>query len=462
MKPLATILYVDDEPANLDLFELEFSDEYEVLTAPDAAAGLEILKTEHIDILLSDERMPGISGIEFLATAWREWPQIGRFIVSAYSDADRVLRAINEGHAHEYILKPWDPEQIRTSLKARLQAQTRRKELLNKAVILDESVQEQRHNVCDTIPVGLQSGMLHIARDLKSISQSDATVLIQGETGTGKELLATKVYQESRRADHPMLRVNCSALADNLLQSELFGHERGAFTGADRQKLGRFELANNGTIFLDEIGDISPQMQVSLLRVLQEGSFERVGGLKTIHTNVRVIAATHRDLPSLVARGEFREDLYYRLNVLPLRLPPLRERLFDIPDLVTHFINKYTPPSKSIRVAAGTMEALQSYPWPGNIRELENMVQRALVINVSGDLEPSDFHFELIAKSESVQTTKRDYQSSMVEELRQALLHHHGNCSQAARALNLPRSTFVSRAQKFGLISGGASRLGTH
>ena len=433
-----------------------------MITAPDASAGLDIIKTQTVDIVLSDERMPGISGIEFLATAWREWPQIGRFIVSAYSDADRVLRAINEGHAHEYILKPWDPEQIRTSLQVRLHAQQRQSELMKKALIVDEHTQKQRRDFLETIPVGLQSGMSHIARDLRRISQSDATVLIQGETGTGKELVATTIFQESARADKPMLRVNCSALSENLLHSELFGHERGAFTGADRQKLGRFELAHNGTLFLDEIGDISPQIQVSLLRVLQEGAFERVGGLKTIQTNVRVIAATYRDLPGLVARGEFREYLYYRLNVLPLRLPPLRERLFDIPALVEHFLKKYGGPGKRIKIGSGTIEALQSYPWPGNIRELENMVQRALVINTSGKLEVSDFQFELRAKAPELNATKRDYQSSMVEELRQALVHNHGNCSQAARALNLPRSTFVSRAQKFGLISKGTSNLSAH
>ena len=287
MKSSATILYVDDESANLDLFELEFGDTYEVLTASDAADGLKILETQEVDILLSDERMPGMSGIEFLSIAWKRWPQIGRFIVSAYSDADRILRAINEGHAHEYILKPWIPEQIRSSLQARLHVQQRRSELVAKALIVDDNVQKERRDFVEAIPVGLQSGMLHLARDLKRISQSDATVLIQGETGTGKELVATAIFQESSRAQRPMLRVNCSALSENLLHSELFGHERGAFTGADRKKLGRFELAHKGTLFLDEIGDISPQMQVSLLRVLQEGAFERVGGLKTIQTDVR-------------------------------------------------------------------------------------------------------------------------------------------------------------------------------
>ena len=294
--------------------------------------------------------------------------------------------------------------------------------------------------------------MKEISKVLQQISRSDATVLIQGETGTGKELIATAVYRESMRSGKPMLRVNCSALADNLLQSELFGHERGAFTGADRRKLGRFELADGGTLFLDEIGDISPQMQVTLLRVLQEGSFERVGGIKTVRTDVRIIAATHRDLPKLVARGEFREDLYYRLNVLPLRLPPLRERLEDIPELVIHFIEKHGRARNGIKITPKTLEALQTYPWPGNIRELENMIQRALIINQTGTLEASDFQFELAQPMINLPTTKRDYQSAMVEELRQALMLHHGNCSQAARALNLPRSTFVSRAQKFGLL----------
>lgn len=448
-----TLLYVDDEPANLDLFELEFGDEFRILTAPDAAKGLELLESEDIDILLSDERMPGMSGIEFLATAWRQWPNVGRFIVSAYSDADRILRAINQGHAHEYILKPWDPEQIRTSLNHQIKSQQRRKELQRRALIVEEELESQKSPLERVIPVGLTGGMVEIAKDLKQISQSDATVLIQGETGTGKELIASAIYRESARSGKPMLRVNCSALTDNLLQSELFGHERGSFTGAERQKLGRFELADGGTLFLDEIGDISPQMQVSLLRVLQEGSFERVGGTKTLNTDVRIIAATHRDLPALVAQGLFREDLYYRLNVLPIRVPPLRDRIGDIPALVQHFIEKYARAEQSMKVHSETLMALQVYHWPGNIRELENMVQRALVINTTGTLEVSDFQFELDTLKVNAVTTKRDYQSSMVEELRKALLYHHGNCSKAARALNLPRSTFVSRAQKFGLIA---------
>ena len=451
MSTTATLLYVDDEPANLDLFSLEFGDRFRVLTAGNAAEGLTILEENEIDILLSDERMPGMSGVEFLALAWERWPDVGRFIVSAYSDADRILRAINFGHAHEYILKPWDPNQILASLERRLDSQQQRKSLIRKAHILEE-LSATPTSSDESLPVGLHSGMQHIAKDLKAISKSSATVLIQGETGTGKELFASAIHQESPRSTKPILRVNCSALSEPLLQSELFGHEKGAFTGADRLKRGRFELAHEGTIFLDEIGDISPQMQVSLLRVLQEGTFERVGGTRSIQVDVRVIAATHRDLPGMVAKGEFREDLFYRLNVLPLHLPPLRARLSDIPALVKHFIKKHGRKGAPQHIPAETMHALQAYSWPGNIRELENMIQRALIINQSGVLEPSDFQFELVQREKNTQPTKRDYQNAMVDELRKALLCNHGNCSRAARALNLPRSTFVSRAQKFGLI----------
>ena len=300
--------------------------------------------------------------------------------------------------------------------------------------------------------VGADGGLRDTLALCRKVAQSDTSVLIRGETGTGKEVLARYIHEQSPRAEGPFIKVNCAALSETLLESELFGHEKGAFTDARQQRIGRFELADGGTILLDEIGDISSKLQVRLLRVLQEREFERVGGTKTLSTNVRVIAASHRDLEASVERGDFRQDLYYRLNVFPMQVPALRERSQDIELLLVHFLNKYKHLSRiKPTLSDDLVPALRDYDWPGNIRELENMVQRALVILDGDILESHHFYFEVprSAPNKDIRSARQEKQK---EEMHQALLEHEGNCSRAAKALGLARTTFLSRAKKYELL----------
>ncbi len=450
-RPRAELLYVDDEPSNLALFRLQFEDYFEILTAASAEEGLRILREEPISVLLTDERMPGMSGIEMLSQVARHHPDVVRVIVSAYGDADRLLRAINVGQAHEYILKPWDQDDLHRCIERGLEMAQRRRVLSRRADLTQAYGDDLRACFDPARIVGDRSGLSDLLGVARKAARSDATVLIQGETGTGKELIARYIHENSPRASGPFVKVSCGALAEGVLESELFGHEKGAFTGAHRRRRGRFELAHGGTILLDEIGDISPSVQVALLRVLQERIIERVGGSPPIALDVRVLAATHRDLEDRVQQGAFRADLFYRVAVLPLVVPALRDRLMDIEPLVLHFIDKYAEPGRAApTVEPDVIEALRAYSWPGNVRELENLVQRALVLSDGDRLDRSAFSFDLDALS---QPNARE-QARQVEKdrLQQLLLQCGGNCAEAARKLGIPRTTLVSRAKKFDLI----------
>jgi DNA-binding NtrC family response regulator len=461
----SSVLYVDDEPDNLELFRLNLEEDFTVHTATSGQEALALIERERIGLILTDERMPGMSGIELLSQVVARWPETVRVIVSAYSDADRLLAAINRGHAHEYILKPWDAKELRGCVERGLAMVNSRRRLAAQAELAEVLEHDAREERGAGHVVGATGGLQTTLQQARRAAQSDATVLIYGETGTGKEMIARFVHEESKRAAEPFVRVNCAALAEGVLESELFGHEQGAFTGAVKTRRGRFELADGGTIFLDEIGDISPRLQVSLLRVLQERELERVGGNQTLQVNVRVIAATHRDLSRLVAEGRFREDLYYRLNVLPLKLPPLRERPQDLGPLVAHFIAKHGGPYRQARVAPGVVEALARYRWPGNVRELENLVQRALVQSEGEELELDDFCLSLApvavearpvaepaAPEAAAAGVREEVRRTEAEQLRELLVQHGGNCSSAARALGIPRTTLMSRAKKYGLL----------
>ena len=443
------LLYVDDEASNLELFQLTFGEQYAVRTALSGAEGLELLDKEDIGLILTDERMPGMSGIEFLERVVQRAPDSVRVIVSAYADADRLLRAINRGHAHEYILKPWNADDLRACLDRGLAMVQRRRQLLAKAASAEALHRDLRHERDPNSIIGEQGGLREALSAARRAADSDATVLLLGETGTGKELVARAVHDASPRATGPFIAVNSAALAEGTMESELFGHEKGAFTGAHRGSVGRFELANRGTLFLDEIGDISQRMQVALLRAIQEREFCRVGGTRTIRVDVRLVVATHRDLEQLVEAGDFRRDLYYRLNVLPITIPPLRQRPQDIPALIGHFVRKYRRGGRSRRVDDLAVEALQQYAWPGNVRELENVVQRALVLGHGDVLTLEDFCLRLELPAQNV---RQQAQRREVEELRRQLLEHGGNLARVARTLGVPRTTLVSRAKKYGLI----------
>ena len=450
--PRPLILFVDDEPENLEVFRLQFGADYPVMTASSGRDALAILERENVGVVLSDERMPGMSGIELLSKLVERWPDTVRVIVSAYGDADRVLRAINLGHAHEYVVKPWDAAEMRGCLDRALEMARRRRVLQIRAEYADALSEDLRRDHDVSSIVGATRALSGALAALRRAAATDATVLLRGETGTGKELFARLLHQESARAEGPFVRVGCAALSEGVLESELFGHERGAFTGAVRTRRGRFELADGGTIFLDEIGDISPKLQVSLLRVLQEREIERVGGDRTLPIDVRVVAATHQNLEALVADGSFRQDLFYRLNVIPIAIPPLRERAEDIPALVEHMVAKRARSFPPPRVAPQALEALGRYGWPGNVRELENVVERAIVMGDRDELTLEDFCLDRGAAAVAPATVREQVRASEADELRALLLHHGGNCARAARSLGVPRTTLFARARKHGLL----------
>ncbi len=447
---MSAILYVDDEQDNLEAFRLSFGEHFEVVTATSGDDALKLLERRAFAVLLSDERMPGMSGIELLERASKSHPDTSRLIVSGYSDPDRLLRAISQGQVHDYVLKPWQRDDLERRMRHGIEQFERRTKLTRLAEA--HGAEQQSHGAEDAF-VGLEP----LRALAKKAAQSDATVLIRGETGTGKEIVARWVHAQSARCDGPFVRVNCGALSEGLLESELFGHEQGAFTGAGRMRKGRFELADGGTIFLDEIGDISAKMQVSLLRALQEREIERVGGANALRVDVRVIAATHRPLERLVAEGGFREDLFFRLNVIPLELPPLRERPKEIVPLLAHFLGKHARGGRVLRVSDEATNALERYRWPGNVRELENLVMRALALCDPNDAELGldDFclRFDLPSESEAAgRNVREEAEAVRAEELRALLLQHGGNVTRAAKELGVARTTLFSQARKLGLL----------
>jgi transcriptional regulator with GAF, ATPase, and Fis domain len=352
-------------------------------------------------------------------------------------------------------VKPWRRAEVRRCLESWLTISKRRQDLTDKAVLANSLLDELQAPASPSNIIGQNGGLANVLKLATKVAKTDTSVLIRGETGTGKEVAARFIHDNSTRRDKPFIRVNCAALSETLLESELFGHEKGAFTGATNTRMGRFELANGGTIFLDEIGDISQKLQVMLLRVLQEREIERVGGVSTINVDVRIVAATNKDLESEVADSSFREDLFYRLNVFPIFLPPLRERLEDISDLLNWFLDKYQHlTNKKPVVGPGLVQALQSCDWPGNIREFENLVQRALVVCEGDTLEPDHFYFDFAPTKPKVSTgnVKDQVKTKQYETMKACLEKYDGNCSKAARELGLARTTLMSRAKKLGLL----------
>jgi len=370
------ILIADDEQAaRTSLGQILTEDGYEVALASEGEEALRLIAEESPDVLLTDLRMPGMDGHELLKRVRQSYPDIVVIIMTAHGTIRSAVQALHEG-AEDYLTKPIDVEELEHLLK---QAMVKRK-LLSETRLLRERL-DDKYNFENI--VGRSGEMLDVFRLVEQVAPSQASILITGESGTGKELIAQAIHQRSPRRDMPFVKVSCAALPETLLESELFGHERGAFTGALARRAGRFEAAGAGTIFLDEVGDIPPGMQVKLLRFLQERQFERLGGNRTLTVDVRVITATHRDLPTLIREGKFREDLYYRMNVIEIVLPPLRTRTQDVPLLVDFFIKKFAGPNgkKITGVSDETLVALLSYGWPGNVRELEHAIERAVILS---------------------------------------------------------------------------------
>ena len=385
---MARLLIVDDESAHLKTLSMLFTKEgHEVLRAADGQEALDILRHEPVHLVITDLMMPGdIDGMDLLRLVQRLKPQTEVILMTAFGTVERAVQGIKEG-AYDFISKPIKRAPMLKSVAKALERQAlmaENRELRARLATLER--------VNGPSIVG-QSDALRKSLDLvRQVASSDATVLLTGESGTGKELLARMIFEQSDRDDKPFVTINCAALPESILESELFGYEKGAFTGAMTRRIGRFEAADEGTLFLDEIGELSATVQVKLLRVLQEGSFERLGSNTTIHTDVRLIAATHRDLAQEMREGNFREDLFYRLNVVNIDAPPLRRRIEDVPLLAEHFLSRYG--AKNNRQISGlspdALAALQSYRWPGNVRELENVIERAVVLDKDGIINVDD------------------------------------------------------------------------
>jgi len=380
------IVVIDDEVNAATALEALLRDDgYDVTRAHDARSGLQLIEKSEPDVVLTDVRMPGMDGVELLARIKETRPETMVVLMTAYGTVKTAVKAMKLG-AEDFLSKPIDMEELEVVLQKTLE----KKALLDETRVLRERL-EQKYRLENL--VGESPEMLAVFKTIRQVAPSSASVLLLGESGTGKELFAQALHQNSPRRAKPFIKVACAALPETLLESELFGHEKGSFTGAVYSRAGRFEVADGGTLFLDEIGDISPTVQVKLLRFLEEREFERVGGNKTYKVDVRIVAATHRDLKKKIEEGLFREDLYYRLNVIEIQIPPLRERQGDIALLVHHFLHKYASANgKEVqRISDEALGLLLAHQWPGNVRELENAMERAVVLTTDVALQPVHF-----------------------------------------------------------------------
>ncbi|HTY84269.1 MAG TPA: sigma-54 dependent transcriptional regulator [Silvibacterium sp.] len=447
MKKNWPILVVDDEDVMCESMAAWLrEDGYRVETAPNGQRALELARTADYAICFVDLKMPGgMDGIETMMEIHRVRPEASVIIITAYATVDTAIQAMKEG-AQEYIVKPCNPQEI-SMLVSRI---LKLKKLQSENAILRKKLTRQyRHHDIITKNPRMEE-ILALTQDVASLR---STVLIRGESGTGKELVARAVHFSGNRADKPFVVVSCAALTETLLESELFGYEKGAFTGANGQAKGKFELADGGTIFLDEIGDISPKLQADLLRVLQERRFYRVGGNQEVEVDVRIIAATNKNLSEEVQKGSFREDLYYRLNVIEIRLPPLRDRREDIPLLAEHFVQRISSElGKEISgVSAPALKLLIAYDWPGNVRELENVVERAIVTCRNGMLEEQDFSWLKLGADSAQDWEIPDVPLDQLERraIVAALERKHGNVKEASAALGIDRSTLYDKLKRY-------------
>lgn len=456
---MANILIVEDEPRMRRLLEISLGEDgHTVHTSGDAESGLLYLRKAAADLVVTDLKLPGINGLEFLQEGKRLNPALPFIVMTAYGSVETAVDAMKAG-ASDYVLKPFTMAEMRLVINKELDVQQVRDENAR----LKEALGKRYHfqNI-----VGRSKKMQEVLALVERVAPTNSTVLIGGESGVGKDLIARAIHQNSRRASGPFIKINSTAIPDTLFESELFGFERGAFTGALASKPGKFELADKGTLFLDEIGDVPAAIQVKLLRVLQEREFERLGGTKTLKVDIRMIAATNRDLRAALEEGTFREDLYYRLNVVPIDIPPLREHKEDIPDLVNHFLARFAADSdkeiESIMPAA--LSALMEYHWPGNIRQLENSVERAVALSAGRTIDEKDIHLDTRqSKSGAAASSSADQflpEGMTLEQwednmIREALRRANGNKSQAARLLGLSRNALRYRLGKLGVADEG-------
>ncbi len=453
------VLVVDDDPALREILrEALMRESYTVSTAEDGTAAIKAVKESVVHIVITDYQLPDIDGLEVIDRLSKLDAKIIPIVMTGFGTIETAVRAMKSG-AFDFITKPFDLETVAVVVRKAAEFHRLRQEnhLLRRAV-RDQYRLEQL--------VGVSEPMQQVLEFVQKVADSDSTVMIQGESGTGKELVARMLHFNSLRRDRPLVPVNCGAIPENLLESELFGHEKGAFTGATHARMGRFELAHGGTIFLDEIGELSLPLQVKLLRVLQEREFERVGGNRTIHVDVRIIAATNQDLETMVEERRFRQDLFYRLNVIPIVIPPLRERRTDIPLLIDHFLTRFNQ-SKHTEVVGLDDEALRlltEYDWPGNIRELENMMERLVVLKKQGILSSEDLPQKIsrrsiipelkeqfIRLSEDGIHLSREVEQYEKHLIMEALKKANGVTARAAQLLHLNRTTLVEKLKRKGV-----------
>jgi len=457
---METILIVDDEKNYLLVLKTILEEEgFEILTADSGKAAIEIQQTSDVDLILTDMKMPEMDGIELLENIKAANPDLPVIMMTAHGTIDKAVEAMQKG-AYSYILKPFDNERLIIYVK--------------KAISVYQVVKENRR-LRDAVEsqyrfgniIGKSKAIRDVFETIQKVAPSNATVLIQGESGTGKELVAKSIHFNSSRRDKPFVAVNCSALAESLLESELFGHERGAFTGAVAMKKGRFELADGGTLFLDEIGELSQGLQVKLLRVLQEKVFERVGGVRTLSVDIRIIAATNKNLQEEMLKGRFREDLYYRLNVVYIKLPSLKGRREDIRLLVDHFIKKYADERKSDIAITGVDQDVDrlfyDYSWPGNVRELENVIERVMILCPGDTITVSDLprgfrddvyntlHLDGIPANAKLYDTLAMIEKALIER---ALKMTNNVQAHAAELLGIGKSGLNQKLKKYNLETG--------
>jgi DNA-binding NtrC family response regulator len=450
---MPTILIIEDEAKMRRLLELNLGEDgFKTLSAGDAETGLKLLASEPVHLVLTDLKLPGMNGLELLQSAKQQYPALPIVVMTAFGSVETAVEAMKAG-ATDYVLKPFSLAEMRMVVHKELDNSRLREE--------NRSLREalgQKYSHPNIVAVSRK--MQEVLATVERVAPTNSTVLLGGESGVGKDLIARAIHEKSRRASGPFVKINSTAIPENLLESELFGFEKGAFTGAANSKPGKFELADKGTLFLDEIGDVPVVTQVKLLRVLQEREFERLGGTRTIKVDVRLLAATNRDLRAALEDGTFREDLYYRLNVVPIDIPPLREHKEDIPGLANLFLARFTKDSgreeKITGISSAAMQLLVSHYWPGNVRELQNVIERACALAVGNQLEASDIQFDS-PRNRNNASSERFLPDGMTldqwedEMIRESLKRAGGNKSQAARLLGLSRNALRYRLSKIGI-----------
>jgi two-component system response regulator HupR/HoxA len=450
----ATVLVVDDEPRVLDALEAVLAAEFRVLRAEGGEQALRLLPGADVAVIVTDYRMPGMTGVELLRRSQDVAPDAVRIVLTAYTDVDSLMDAINTGRIYHFVPKPWDPNELLLIVRRAAERYTLARDNARLRDELELAVNALRREATESrVPslafeslIGASTGLRQAVDLARKVLDTDTTVLLLGETGTGKELFARLIHHNGPRRSAKFVAQNCGALPESLLESELFGHSRGAFTGATADRRGLFEEADGGTIFLDEVGEMSPGMQLRLLRVLQEGEIRRVGAPTSRTVNVRVLAATNTDLEADQEAGRFRKDLYYRLNVFPIRLPPLRERIEDIPTLAEHFLRVYRERARRAvpSISPEAMRCLQAYPFPGNVRELENEIERAVTLADPGrtvGLEHLSERIRSIGAKPATPRTLNDAIEQLKRRMIEDALRECGSKTRAAERLGLTRQS---------------------